>query len=274
MVHNYFFLEFEIFLLFCICYIIFLHLCTKFFKFKLSELDFLLVCVLFLVLLLKCAVDDVGGENITYLLNNFIVYSDLIRLLKLLMVLFLFIYLIIIYNFNILVKIPMVEYLILVFLCFFSLVMIIESNHLFTIFLFLEIVNVCLYCLIGMNKGSNRGIEAAYKYFMQSSFATILGFFAISLIYVFAGTLFLSELSLLVNSPNLALILQFGLFIIVSIIFFKLGLFPLHSWVPDVYQGSYLIVALFIATLPKFAYIYLFIKIFSLLSNMLVSYSL
>jgi len=107
--------------------------------------------------------------------------------------------------------------------------MIIESNHLFVIFLFLEIVNICLYCLIGMNKNSNRGIEAAYKYFMQSSFATILGFFAISLIYVLTGTLFLSELSLLLNSPNLPFALQFSLFIIVSIVFFKLGLFPLHS---------------------------------------------
>jgi len=185
MVHSYFFLEFEIFLLFSICYIIFLHLCTKIFNFKLSELDFLLVCVLFLVLFLKCAIDNVSDSEVdTYLLNSFVIYGDLIRLLKTLMVLFFFIYIVIIYNFNMLVKIPIAEYLILIFLCFFSLVMIIESNHLFVIFLFLEIVNICLYCLIGMNKNSNRGIEAAYKYFMQSSFATILGFFAISLMIV------------------------------------------------------------------------------------------
>src|SRR5947209_8204484 len=84
--------------------------------------------------------------------------------------------------------------LILIFLCFFSLVMIIISNHLFVILLFLEIVNICLYCLIGLNKNSNKGIEAAFKYFIQSAFATIMGFFSISLIYLSTGTLFLNEL--------------------------------------------------------------------------------
>jgi NADH-quinone oxidoreductase subunit N len=229
----------------------------------------------FLMLLLRCSLDDLDGYCTVYLFNNFIVYNDFIKLLKTFMVLFFVVYLIIIYNFhNSISKVPMAEYLILIFLCFFSLVMIIISNHLFVIFLFLEIVNICLYCLIGLNKNSNKGIEAAYKYFIQSSFATIMGFFAISLIYLFAGTLFLNELLILLNGQNLAWVLQFSLYILISVVFFKLGLFPLHSWVPDVYQGSYLIVMIFIATLPKLAYIFLFLKIFSIAPCLLVWYCL
>jgi NADH-quinone oxidoreductase subunit N len=44
--------------------------------------------------------------------------------------------------------------------------------------------------------------------------------------------------------------------------------------VPDVYQGSYLIVMSFIATLPKFAYIFLFLKIFSIAPYLLAWYCL
>jgi NADH-quinone oxidoreductase subunit N len=205
MVHNFFYIKFELILLFLVCYIIFLHLCTKFLKFRLIPLDFIFVSMFFLMLLLRCSLDDVDGYCTVYLFNNFIVYNDFIKLLKTFMVLFFVVYLIIIYNFhNSISKVPMAEYLILIFLCFFSLVMIIISNHLFVIFLFLEIVNICLYCLIGLNKSSNKGIEAAYKYFIQSSFATIMGFFAISLIYLFTGTLFLNELLILLNGQNLA----------------------------------------------------------------------
>ena len=227
--YNLFYIKFEFILLFFICYIISLHLCIKFFNLKLSTLDFMLVSFLFLMLLLRCSLDDLEGYFTVYLFNNFIIYNDFIKLLKICMILFFFAYLIIIYNFNNIIKIPIVEYLILVFLCFFSLIMIIISNHLFVIFLFLEIVNICLYCLIGLNKNSNKGIEAAYKYFIQSSFATIMGFFAISLIYLSTGTLFLNELAILLNESNIVFILQFSLYILISVVFFKLGLFPLHS---------------------------------------------
>ena len=273
--YNLIYIKFELFLLIFVWYLIFLHLCNKFFKLDLNLLDFMFVSMLFLVLLLQCALDDLDGDSNVYYLNNFFIYNDLIQLLKLLMTLFFFIYLIIIYNFNYIIKIPIVEYLILVFLCFFSLIMMIVSNHLFVIFLFLEVLNICLYCLIGLNKDSNKGIEAAYKYFIQSSLVTIIGFFIISLIYLLTGTLFINELTLLLSESNLTLLMQFCICVLVSVIFFKLGLFPFHSWIPDVYQGSYLIVALFIGTLPKFAYIFLFIKIFLIVpNNLLITYCL
>src|SRR5215216_123254 len=122
--YNLFYIKFEFILLFFICYIISLHLCIKFFNLKLSTLDFMLVSFLFLMLLLRCSLDDLEGYFTVYLFNNFIIYNDFIKLLKICMTLFFFAYLIIIYNFNNIIKIPIVEYLILVFLCFFSLIMI------------------------------------------------------------------------------------------------------------------------------------------------------
>jgi len=228
--YSIFYIKLEIFLLFFICYIIFLHLCVKFSKLQLNFLDYIYVSMLFLYLLLRCSLEDLDCSSTVYLFNNHIIFNNTIQLLKTCMVLFFFAYLIIVCNFNNIIKLPIVEYLVLIFLCFFSLIMIIISNHLFVIFLFLEIVNICLYFLIGLNKESNKGIEAAFKYFMQSSFITIMGFFSVSLIYLYTGTLFLNELAILLNNEsNFSFLLDFSLYILFFVIFFKLGLFPLHS---------------------------------------------
>src|SRR5215211_6940127 len=120
--HNFIYIKFEFYLLFFVCYLAFLYVCINFLKLRLNVLDFMFISVLFLLLLLQCALDDLEGEFTIYYLNNFFIYNDFIQLLKLLMTLFFFLYLVIIYNFNTIIKLPMIEYLILIFLCFFSLI--------------------------------------------------------------------------------------------------------------------------------------------------------
>jgi NADH-quinone oxidoreductase subunit N len=105
----------------------------------------------------------------------------------------------------------------------------ISTNNLFYIFLFLEIVNLSLYVLIGLNKYSNFGIEIAYKYFLQSSYVTLIGLFGVSIIYIKTGTLFLSELHFIMSSYPVDNILLFAFLLIFITFLFKLGLFPLHN---------------------------------------------
>jgi NADH-quinone oxidoreductase subunit N len=142
-------------------------------------------------------------EEPYYILNNYFICNEFNNFIKKFIVICMLFYLILLNNFNYLIKLPIFEYLILVFTCVLSILIIIKSNHLFVIFLFLEIINLCLYCLIGLNKDSNMGIESAYKYFVQSSFSTIIGFFGISLIYLSTGTLFLHEIGILIHFDNL-----------------------------------------------------------------------
>jgi NADH-quinone oxidoreductase subunit N len=105
----------------------------------------------------------------------------------------------------------------------------ISTNNLFYIFLFLEIINLSLYVLIGLNKYSNFGIEIAYKYFIQSSYVTLIGLFGVSIIYIRVGTLFISELSIILASYPVDNMIYFGFLLIFITFFFKLGLFPLHN---------------------------------------------
>jgi NADH-quinone oxidoreductase subunit N len=143
----------------------------------------------------------------------------------------------------------------------------VSTNHLFYIFVFLEMVNLSLYVLIGLNKYSNFGIEIAYKYFIQSSYVTLVGLFGVSIIYIKTGTLFLSELNFIIYSFPADNLIIFSFFLIFITFFFKLGLFPLHNWVADLYQNAHLVTVAFIGIVPKVAYIYIFFKIYGVVSQ-------
>ena len=199
-----------------------------------------------------------------YLLDNYFIYSNFIQNIKGYIIFLSLIYIVYIYNFSFLVKIPIFEYTILIFIIIFSLFLMISTNHLFYLFLFLEMVNLSLYVLIGLNKYSNFGIEIAYKYFIQSSYVTLIGLLGVSIIYLKTGTLFLSELHFLIYSFPADNIINFSFLLIFITFFFKLGLFPLHNWVADLYQNTQLSTAAFIAIIPKIAYIYVFFELYSL----------
>jgi len=127
--------------------------------------------------------------------------------------------------------VPVFEYILLILCAFFGLQIMLICNNLFLLLLFLELVNLCIYCLLGLNKQSNFGIEISYKYFVQSSYTTIIGFLALSIFYFSLGTLNLNELLILVTTN----IIDISYFTYIAILFlnlnlfFKLGLFPLHS---------------------------------------------
>lgn len=211
-----------------------------------------------------------------YYLNNYFIYNNSIAHIQIIMLIILLFYFIILLNYSKYINLPYFEYTLLILLTFFGLQIMVICNHLFLILLFLELVNLCIYCLLALNKVSNFGIEVSYKYFVQSAFSTILGFFALSILSFSLGTLDLHELSLLVWNDNLwsNYISQIAIFWLTLNFFFKLGLFPLHSWVADVYQASLIITALFIATLPKVAYIFVFFKLLLSFSEIISYFSL
>lgn len=199
-----------------------------------------------------------------YFFNNFFINAQFYNLIKYVMWCLLIFYFIFLLQYNKNFKLPLFEYIILILTCFLSLQFIIISNNFFFIFLFIEVVNLCIYTLLGLSNHLHKNIECAYKYFVQSAYATMIGLFGLSLIYMSSGTLMITELSILLNNNylNINIITQIGLIFIILSIFFKIGLVPVHIWIGDIYQGSNLITLLFIATIPKIAYCTLFFNIF------------
>jgi len=135
-----------------------------------------------------------------------------------------------------------------------GVMLLISANNLVMIYLGLELTALSSYALVAYDRDSNRGSEAAMKYFVLGSMASGMLLYGMSMIYGATGSLDLATISAAAGQEGeMRLILGFGLAFLVVGLAFKLGVVPFHMWIPDVYHGAPAGVTLFIASVPKMA---------------------
>ncbi len=143
-----------------------------------------------------------------------------------------------------------------------GIMVMISAASLLTLYLGLELLALSTYALVALNRDSLQGSEAAMKYFILGSLASGLLLYGMSLIYGATGSLDLAAISAsLSGSAGESLLLTFGLVFVVVGVAFKLGVVPMHMWVPDVYHGAPLATTLFIGTVPKIASLALVVRL-------------
>ena len=152
----------------------------------------------------------------------------------------------------------------LMFLSFstLGLMMLASAVELISIVISLEISSFSLYAIVPLRKAQTKlQLEAAVKYLFFGAVSTGIMLFGMGYLYAMAGSTFLADifraLPAFISQPVgiLALILTMTGF------FFKLSLFPLHFWAPDIYEGASNTTTTFIATVPKIAAVALLIRI-------------
>ncbi len=146
------------------------------------------------------------------------------------------------------------EYFSLSLFAMLGMMVMISSNHFLTLYMGLELMSLCLYAMVALNRDSATSTEAAMKYFVLGALASGLLLYGMSMIYGATGSLEMRNIAkiLEVGSTN-RVVLVFGLVFVVAGVAFKLGVVPFHMWIPDVYQGAPSAVTLFIASAPKLA---------------------
>jgi len=146
------------------------------------------------------------------------------------------------------------EYFSLSMFAMLGMMVMISSNHFLTLYMGLELMSLCLYAMVALNRDSATSTEAAMKYFVLGALASGLLLYGMSMIYGATGSLEMRNIAkiLEVGSTN-RVVLVFGLVFVVAGVAFKLGVVPFHMWIPDVYQGAPSAVTLFIASAPKLA---------------------
>lgn len=162
------------------------------------------------------------------------------------------------------------EYYLFMLMSVLGLMMLVSSTELLAIFISLELSSFTVYLMVAMRKndtGAGVQSEAAIKYLLYGVAASGLMLFGMSYIYGLTGTTKLAQVA-----PALAEIFPQPLAIIAFLLvlagfFYKLALFPLHFWVPDVYEGAGNETTAFIATIPKLVGVALLIKITMLLTE-------
>ncbi len=146
------------------------------------------------------------------------------------------------------------DFYILALFALLGIMLLISANNLVMIYLGLELSALSSYALVAYDRDSNRGSEAAMKYFVLGSMASGMLLYGMSMIYGATGSLDLATISSAASQAgDMSLILGFGLAFLVVGLAFKLGVVPFHMWIPDVYHGAPAGITLFISSVPKMA---------------------
>ena len=145
----------------------------------------------------------------------------------------------------------------LLMLCVLGAMVLTAAHSLVIIYVGLELLSLPMYALIAIYRDSGKGLEAAIKYFVLGAIASALLLFGMSFVYGITGKLDITEIAKVLSQLNFTgLHQQFLLVCLVMMIatfLFKLGAFPFHMWLPDVYQGAPNAIANIVATIPKVA---------------------
>ena len=149
------------------------------------------------------------------------------------------------------------EFVTLMLFSLLGMMIMISANSFLTLYLGLELMSLCLYALVALNRDSAPATEAAMKYFVLGALSSGLLLYGLSMIYGGTGTLTITsvarEAARLAENPSDRNLLVFGLVFVVAGLAFKLGVVPFHMWLPDVYHGAPTPVTLFISAGPKLA---------------------
>ena len=149
------------------------------------------------------------------------------------------------------------EFFSLLLFSLLGMMLLASANSFLTVYLGLELMSLCLYALVALNRDSALSTEAAMKYFVLGALSSGLLLYGMSMIYGATGTLNLQEVAKSVAGlaalPGDRNFLVFGLVFVVAGTAFKIGLVPFHMWIPDVYHGAPTPVTLVIGSGPKLA---------------------
>ena len=160
------------------------------------------------------------------------------------------------------------EYYLFLFFSVLGLVMLVSSVELLAIFISLELSSYALYLLVPIRDDQGGGLreqmEAGIKYILFGVVATGVMLFGMSYLFGLTGTTYLSELVPAVNQIITSPAAIVGIAMVMGGFFFKLGLFPFHFWLPDVYQGASNETTAFIASVPKLGAVALLIRVATL----------
>lgn len=144
------------------------------------------------------------------------------------------------------------EYYSMLLFALMGMMLMIFANDILIIFIGLELMSICFYVLAGFLRLRKKSNESALKYFLLGAFMTGFILYGIALIYGISGT---TNLTLLFADAKVvkSYVFIIGMALIIIGFMFKIGVFPFHMWIPDVYDGAPTVVSGMLSTAGKIA---------------------
>lgn len=159
------------------------------------------------------------------------------------------------------------EYYLFQILSVLGLMMLVSSVELITIVVSLELSSFALYLMVPMRNdqaGLRAQMEAGIKYVMFGVLATGFLLYGMSYLFGLTGTTYLKDIITTLATSEIQPAAVVAVVMVLAGFFYKLAAFPMHYWVPDIYQGAANETTGFIATIPKFGAVALLIRFLTL----------
>jgi len=128
------------------------------------------------------------------------------------------------------------EFYALIVLSTSGMMILASAREFMSLFLGFEIMSISVYVLSAFQRESVRSTEAGIKYLILGGFSSAILLYGIALLYGASGSIYFSEILSRYDAGN-PLFVAGSALVLVGFIF-KIGAFPLHQWVPDVYEGA------------------------------------
>ena len=143
------------------------------------------------------------------------------------------------------------EYYFLLLLAALGMMLMASANDFLSLFITLEFATFGFYILVAYLREDLRSNEAGLKFFILGVLTASILAYGISLIYGETGSILFPEIAEM--NPEMTPGLVVGFLLIFVALGFKIGAFPFHNWVPDIYQGAPTPITAFLSIAPKAA---------------------
>ena len=149
-------------------------------------------------------------------------------------------------------KLNSFEYWIISLLGLAGMYFVLQANDFMSLYLSVEFQSLTFYVLTSFKRSSEFSTESGLKYFILGAFSSALLLFGLSLLYSLTGLTNLTDYARFFSGFEVdtygAVV---GLLFICTSLLFKLSAAPFHMWSPDVYEGAPTAVTAYLSILPK-----------------------
>ena len=146
------------------------------------------------------------------------------------------------------------EVAVLVLFATSGMMLLVSAGSLVMVYLGLELLALCSYALVAIDRDSPLASESGIKYFILGSLASGLLLYGMSMVYGATGSLDLQVIARAAGEgAGQGMLLLTGIVFMFAGVAFKFGGAPFHMWLPDVYTGAPTPITMFVGSAPKLA---------------------
>jgi multicomponent Na+:H+ antiporter subunit D len=144
-------------------------------------------------------------------------------------------------------------------LLFTGLMGIVVTGDVFNLYVFLEIASLAAYALIAV--GEEGAPLASFNYIIMGTLGACFYLLGVGYLYIVTGSLNIADLARLLPPLYSSKVVLIALAFFLIGLFIKMGVFPLHVWLPDAYTFAPSAVSAFIAPLMTKVAAYVLIRV-------------